>query len=687
MSAGAAAPEHRPRLNPFAFPSDTAFRFGLLVAAVVGANLYVWQWIAAARGTRHKEDVAGTFACLDLLAGRRDEHRAVHGALTDAFSTCVAQLYRYQVWWMLGGTAALLLAAAAIMLATPLWITRRRKLQPLTGRGRAGRGRGGRGARARAGPRAAAAATGTHSTRRREVSRSGTRAATASRSAAGSSSSRRSTRPRSGPSSATSSRTSATATSGSRTSRSRSGTRSCSSRWSPSSSRCWARDLLSNVIWRLAVLALLVYLTRNAVLRSREVYADLRASVPDGPAGALRRVLAALPRPKTDPSDTRPEPASRSRATARCSRRHAAALPPRRRRRVRRRPDRDDRVRQRQAASLELRGRPVRPVLPRRARPGAARRGRRRRRDLAGGVRGPRGRPHSPRRPGATRSRSPPDSHSARSSRSTGSSRPRGARCCGSSTASTGCSGPRCSSPGSSSSSPGSGRARPGGFAHSAAGGRCSRRRSGLLVGGVALTRVHGHLLDRPRAAGQPRDLARCVVRRASAGRRAGLGGSGAGLAVRDGRRAARDRAEALLRARARAARPLPVRGGTRPPRPARRAWAFLDPGGRLQTPPLGAPPAPAAGDRRAGRPRLPRPRRAHPALHALRRQRRDACDGRHAPVVLRLDGRARDPRPARRRRRGQRGTAVSSGRSARHSSPAASAGSASSAARPPVAA
>ena len=47
MSAGAAAPERRPRLNPFAFPSDTAFRFGLLVAAVLGANLYVWQWIAS----------------------------------------------------------------------------------------------------------------------------------------------------------------------------------------------------------------------------------------------------------------------------------------------------------------------------------------------------------------------------------------------------------------------------------------------------------------------------------------------------------------------------------------------------------------------------------------------------------------------------------------------------------------
>ena len=140
------------------------------------------------------------------------------------------------------------------------------------------------------------ASIGTRSTRRPAASRSDTRVATASRSAAGSSSSRRPTRRRSAPSSGTSSRTSGTATSGSRTSRLPSGTRSCSSPCSRSSSPCsTTRDTLTNVTARLAVLALLVYLTRNAVLRSREVYADLRASVPDGPAGALRRVLAGLP--------------------------------------------------------------------------------------------------------------------------------------------------------------------------------------------------------------------------------------------------------------------------------------------------------------------------------------------------------------------------------------------------------
>jgi Zn-dependent protease with chaperone function len=53
-----------------------------------------------------------------------------------------------------------------------------------------------------------------------------------------------------------------------------------------------------NVGWRILVLAVLIYLIRNAILRAREVYADVRASVWDGQAGALDRVLQALPRLK-----------------------------------------------------------------------------------------------------------------------------------------------------------------------------------------------------------------------------------------------------------------------------------------------------------------------------------------------------------------------------------------------------
>jgi hypothetical protein len=112
--------ERRPRLNPFAFPSDTVFRFGLLVVAVLGANLYVWQWIASTTRSTD-EHLQGTRACLAVVAQG-----------PDAFSGCVSDLYRYQVSWMVGGTIALAAAAAAILLAYPVWIARRRRLVPLT---------------------------------------------------------------------------------------------------------------------------------------------------------------------------------------------------------------------------------------------------------------------------------------------------------------------------------------------------------------------------------------------------------------------------------------------------------------------------------------------------------------------------------------------------------------------------
>lgn len=53
---------------------------------------------------------------------------------------------------------------------------------------------------------------------------------------------------------------------------------------------------ISFVLWRLVALVALVYLSRNAILRSRETYADARASQ-SGARAALRRVLGTLPTP------------------------------------------------------------------------------------------------------------------------------------------------------------------------------------------------------------------------------------------------------------------------------------------------------------------------------------------------------------------------------------------------------
>jgi Zn-dependent protease with chaperone function len=71
------------------------------------------------------------------------------------------------------------------------------------------------------------------------------------------------------------------------------------------------------MIWRILALAILVYLTRSAVLRAREFYADVRASIWDGPGGALSSVLKRMPEPKTSPwravFQLHPRPAERLR--------------------------------------------------------------------------------------------------------------------------------------------------------------------------------------------------------------------------------------------------------------------------------------------------------------------------------------------------------------------------------------
>jgi hypothetical protein len=59
-----------------------------------------------------------------------------------------------------------------------------------------------------------------------------------------------------------------------------------------------------SIAWRILILSIVIYFTRNAILRAREVYADVRASVWDeqdgqtrqsGQTGALRRVINSLP--------------------------------------------------------------------------------------------------------------------------------------------------------------------------------------------------------------------------------------------------------------------------------------------------------------------------------------------------------------------------------------------------------
>jgi hypothetical protein len=212
--SGQAAPEHdrRPRLNPFAFPSDTTFRFVLLVVAVLGSTLYVWNWIYAAVGDHAARFARASRDCLTEDPARftgLDEFTASSGA----FTRCVQASNRPIAWWMLGGLALVAVLAVVLTLAQPWWRRRRLRLKPLRQEDAPAVVDEVAALAREAGLREPPALSGTRSTARRPGSRSAMSAATRARSPAGSSSGRRSTPRRSGRSCGTSSRTSATATS------------------------------------------------------------------------------------------------------------------------------------------------------------------------------------------------------------------------------------------------------------------------------------------------------------------------------------------------------------------------------------------------------------------------------------------------------------------------------------------
>ena len=99
--------------------------------------------------------------------------------------------------------------------------------------------------------------------------------------------------------------------------------------------------------------------------------------------------------------------------------------------------------------------------------------------------------------------------------------------------------------------------------------------------------RLHGCLLRRAEHADVLARLAPRLGAGACPGRHAGVGGAPSGLAVRHGRRASLHRHEAVLRAGARAARFFPYAAFFVRKRTQDAPWAFLDPGGLLRTPPL----------------------------------------------------------------------------------------------------
>jgi len=301
MAAPAESGEPTPRLNPFALPSDASFRFALLIVFVLATSVFVYIGLPLSLGAEPRaletlfwdcfRDAYGDISLADLREANND-----FGGLS-GIGDCMAPLVEESSDWVLLGVVALLAVAFAIYWAFPIWKIRRGRLVPLdpadapevvdclqalcretglkrtpaflwnplnSAMGALAFGRLGRYQVALSGglvtlfysDREAFRAIVLHELahlRNGDVDRTYFTVAVW---------------------------------------------------WSfvavallPYGWRLLTQDwdLALPFSWRILALTLIVYLTRNAILRGREIHADLRASVWDGPKGGLERVLESLP--------------------------------------------------------------------------------------------------------------------------------------------------------------------------------------------------------------------------------------------------------------------------------------------------------------------------------------------------------------------------------------------------------
>lgn len=311
MDDASANSRHMSRLNPFVFFSDTDFRFVLLVVSVLGVSIYIYQWLFI---TLFLEQYRSTYEqCSAENAGNgtgvagnavfQADQVEQQAARLRALNECLEPLEQTQAIWVLAGVTVVLIAAGVIYWTAPMRRIRRERLVPLSdedapevvvhltslcdragftrpptfmwdpldpsGRalafGRVGIHRvalgGGLVAKFYKDPPAFDAVVLHELAHLRNADVDKTYLAVAS--------------------------------------------------WQAfiivslapfavglvyQLVRFGSVSFVANAAWRVLVLAAFVYLARNAVLRVRELYADIRALVWDGPESALGRVLATLPR-------------------------------------------------------------------------------------------------------------------------------------------------------------------------------------------------------------------------------------------------------------------------------------------------------------------------------------------------------------------------------------------------------
>jgi hypothetical protein len=126
------------RLNPFCLPSDTGCRFALLIVTVLGSSLFIYDALSL-----HRLNVKDYLSCIALEPSAREVAGSIAGpmetkdpsmlvAKSAAFSRCLMQAQRISSEWMLTGIAALTVVTFVTVWFLPAIKVRQGHLQPLS---------------------------------------------------------------------------------------------------------------------------------------------------------------------------------------------------------------------------------------------------------------------------------------------------------------------------------------------------------------------------------------------------------------------------------------------------------------------------------------------------------------------------------------------------------------------------
>ncbi len=124
------------RSGVFALPARTSFRFALLIAAVAASSFIVYQLIFLAT-PRGPAMVSLMHRCEAPAGAARSKGLFAYASALHQARVCWLGAERTEAWWGLFGVGVLVAVAGAIFLAQPWWYRRRRHLSELTGDGAA----------------------------------------------------------------------------------------------------------------------------------------------------------------------------------------------------------------------------------------------------------------------------------------------------------------------------------------------------------------------------------------------------------------------------------------------------------------------------------------------------------------------------------------------------------------------